>query len=71
MCYDKMREKYEVMTHEELMKKHIEISWIADAAKFFSQLIEWYYIKGLVVEFKELFQGCTESERLDREVQET
>ena len=49
MCYDEMHEKYEAMTHEELMKKHIEISWIADAAKFFSQLIEWYYIKGLVV----------------------
>ena len=38
MCYDEMREKYEAMTHEELMKKHIEISWIADAAKFFRSL---------------------------------
>ena len=25
MCYDEMHEKYEAMTHEELMKKHIEI----------------------------------------------
>ena len=58
MCYDEMHEKYEVMTHEELMKKHIEISWIADAAKFFSQLIEWYYIKGLVVDLKNYFRDA-------------
>ena len=58
MCYDKMHEKYEAMTHEELMKKHIEISWIADAAKFFSQLIEWYYIKGLVVDLKHYFRDA-------------
>lgn len=58
MCYDEMREKYEAMTHEELMKKHIEISWIADAAKFFSQLIEWYYIKGLVVDLKNYFRDA-------------
>ena len=58
MCYDEMHEKYEAMTHEELMKKHIEISWIADAAKFFSQLIEWYYIKGLVVDLKNYFRDA-------------
>lgn len=58
MCYDEMREKYEAMTHEELMKKHIEISWIADVAKFFSQLIEWYYIKGLVVDLKNYFRDA-------------
>lgn len=58
MCYDEMHEKYEAMTREELMKKHIEISWIADAAKFFSQLIEWYYIKGLVVDLKNYFRDA-------------
>lgn len=58
MRYDEMHEKYEAMTHEELMKKHIEISWIADAAKFFSQLIEWYYIKGLVVDLKHYFRDA-------------
>ena len=55
---DEMHEKYEAMTREELMKKHIEISWIADAAKFFSQLIEWYYIKGLVVDLKNYFRDA-------------
>lgn len=57
MCYDEMRKKYEAMTHEELMKKHIEISWIADAAKYFSKRIEWYYIKGLSDDLSNYFEG--------------